>query len=42
MKLLKDLRDELSRRKENGEQDLIIKYDKGTPKITQITSKNYQ
>ncbi|KAJ2954688.1 hypothetical protein O0L34_g2985 [Tuta absoluta] len=39
---LKLLQDELKRRIESGEQDICIKYVKGTPKITPIIPKNSQ
>lgn len=38
--VLKELGQELARRKENGEQDLIIKYIKGSPKIVQATKNS--
>lgn len=37
---LKDLKQELQQRKENGESDLIIKYESGVPKIKKIIPKN--
>lgn len=39
-KFMKNLRDELQQRKDNGEKDLIIKFSKGTPKIVKEQSKN--
>lgn len=39
-KSMKNLRDELKRRTEAGEKDLIIKYIKGVPKIIESASKN--
>lgn len=39
-KFMKNLRDELQQRKDNGEKDLIIKFSKGTPKIVREQSKN--
>lgn len=38
--IMKELSQELIRRKENGEENLIIKYIKGTPKIVQTQPKN--
>lgn len=39
-KTIKELRNELKLRQENGESDITIKYVKGTPKITKEQSKN--
>ncbi|KAJ8727994.1 hypothetical protein PYW08_016379 [Mythimna loreyi] len=39
-KFIKNLKQELHLRTENGEKDLIIKYVNGTPKIIRRTSKN--
>lgn len=39
-KLMRNLKDELTKRHEDGEKDLIIKYVKGIPQITKPESKN--